>query len=64
MDNFTDPVQEIETEQALLGHRSHDWNWGTLVIVSFDHLKEVHSQDLKNSHKMLSMWPMMQKAIE
>lgn len=36
----------------------------TLVVVAFDHLQEIHAQDLKYHHEMLPVWTMMEEAVK
>jgi hypothetical protein len=64
MNNLTDPVQVVQTHQALLGHNSHKRKGHTLVVVALDHLKQVHSKDLKHHHEMFSMRTVMEETVE
>jgi hypothetical protein len=42
----------------------HDWKWCSFVIIPFDDLKEVHSQDFEHGNEMLSMRSVVKEAIE
>jgi diadenosine tetraphosphate (Ap4A) HIT family hydrolase len=64
VNDLADSVKVVKTHQALLGHDPDKWKRGALVVVPLDDLKEVHAEDLKDHNEMLSMWTMMQQAVQ
>ena len=57
-------MQVIQSNQALLGHLSDNWQWRTLIVVSLDDLEQIDAQDLEYGYKVLAVRTMMQKTVQ
>lgn len=64
MDNIAESVQEIESDQHLLGNLSAEMEWDSLIIISLDDLQQVDTQDLKDEAKMISIRSLVDKRIQ
>lgn len=64
MNDLADSVKVVKAHQALLGHDPDKWKRSALVVVPLDDLQEVHTKDLKDHYEMLSVWAMMQQAVQ
>ena len=63
MDNLAHAVDIVEPNKALLSQSSDKRQWYTFIIVSFNDLQEVHSQNLKDHNKMFAIWSMVDKRV-
>lgn len=64
MYDLAHPVNVVKTYEALACQLSNKWKRHSFVVVSFNDLKEIHTQNLKNHNKMLSIWTVMDKGIQ
>lgn len=64
MDNLAHTVDIVEANQALLGQPSHEWQWHTLIVVSFDDFEEVYSQNLKDHDEVFAVGSMVDKRVQ
>lgn len=64
MYDLAHPVNVVKTYEALACQLSDKRKWHSFVVVSFNYLQEIHTQNLKNHNKMLSVWTMMDKGIQ
>ena len=64
MNNFAQPVEVVQPEQALPGHLANDGQRSSFVVVSLDDFEQVDSQDFEHSHEMLSVRSMVQEAVQ
>mmetsp|Transcript_26483 Transcript_26483/g.35418 ORF Transcript_26483/g.35418 Transcript_26483/m.35418 type:complete len:204 (-) Transcript_26483:296-907(-) len=57
-------MEVVEAHQALLGHDTHQGQRHALIIIPFDHFKEVDTQNLKHHYEVLPVSSMVQKAVQ
>lgn len=63
MYNLAHPVNVVKANEALAGKFAYKWQRHAFIVVSFDDLKEVHTQNLKYHNKMFTVWSMMNEGI-
>lgn len=64
MNNLTDPMKVIQTNQALFGHDSYEGHWTAFVVVPLNDFKKVDAQDFENENKVLAVLAMVEEAVE
>jgi len=64
MNNLAHPVNVVKADEALAGEFAHKWQRHAFIVVSFDDLQEVHTQNLKHHDEVLTIWSMMNERIQ
>ena len=64
MNNLAHPVNVVKANETLAGEFANKWQWHAFIVVSFNDLQEVHTQNLKHHNKMLTIRSMMDKRIK
>ena len=64
MYDLAHPVNVVKANEALACEFAHKWQRHTFIVVSFDDLEEVHTQNLEHHNKVLSVWTVMDERVE
>ena len=64
MDNLTHSVNVVKADETLAGEFADKWQRHAFIVVSFDDLEEVHTQNLEHHNKVLSVWTVMNERVE
>lgn len=64
MDHSAEPMHVIKTNQALSREFPDQREWDSLVVVPLDDFKEIHSKDFKHHHEVLSIWTVVNEAVQ
>jgi hypothetical protein len=63
VDDLAMPMHIVESNQALARQFSNQGNWNALIVVSFDKLKEIDTQDLEYHDEVLAIGAVMNKGV-
>ena len=64
VDDFTHAMEIIQARQTLSSHRSDDRKGSSLIIISFNDLQKIHTENFKNGDEMFAVRAMMQETIK
>jgi len=64
VDNAAHPVHVVEANQTLASKFSHEGDGYTLVVITFDELEEVDTEDLENHDEMLAIGAVVDERVE
>ena len=64
VDHLAHSMHVVQANQALSCKSSHKRKRHSFIVISFDYLQEIHSQDFKHHYEMLSIWSMMNERIQ
>jgi len=64
MYNLAHPVNVVKADETLAGEFANKWQRHAFIVVSFDDLQEVHTQNLKHHNKMFAVWSVMDERIQ
>ncbi len=64
MNNTADSVQEVKSHQNLPGDFFDQIEWKSFVIVSFQNLKQVDTQDFENHTEVISIRAFVKERVQ
>jgi len=64
MDDLTHPMNVIESNQTLSSKSSHEGHWDSLIVISFDNLQEVDTQDFEDHDEMFAVRAVMDERVK
>jgi hypothetical protein len=63
MNHLAHSMHIVEANKALFCKSSYERKGNTFVVVSFNNLQEINTQDLKHHYEVLSVWTMMDERV-
>ena len=64
VDDLAEPVQEVQSDEDLLGYDASEVHRNSLVAVALDNLEQIHSEDLEYHAKVVSVGPPVDEAVQ